>query len=101
MNLIIRDDEDRILYGHQLLRHIIATGKNNEVLVCNGIEAEIFIAYVWTKFPENRAVEALHRCGEVDEELLEAVSDSIELTIEDMEAMKEFQNRQEGDEWKT
>ena len=44
MNLVIRDDEGRVLYGHQHLRRIVATGKTMEVAFFEGVEAEVFIA---------------------------------------------------------
>jgi hypothetical protein len=92
MNLVIRDDEGRVLYGHQLLRRMVATGKTMEVAFFEGVEAEVFIAYVERKFPENRYVQSLVRSGMVDRDLLEAVSDSIELTTEDAHAMRAFQD---------
>ena len=59
MNLIIRSDQGDLLYGHQLLKRIIDTEPSNQIEVCEGIEPEVFFAYVGTKFPENRAVMAL------------------------------------------
>ncbi len=61
MDLIIKDDEGRILYGHQLITLIMASGNKSKVTLCDGIEAEAFIAYVATKFPENQDVQALQR----------------------------------------
>ena len=92
MNLVIRDNEGRLLYGHQVLKRIVATGKTIEAAYFEGIEADAFVAYVGTKFPENRYVQSLVRSGRVDRDLLEALSDSIELTIEDAHAMRAFQD---------
>jgi hypothetical protein len=92
MNLVIRDNEGRVLYGHQVLKRIVATGKTIEAAYFEGIEADVFVAYVGTKFQENRYVQSLVRSGIVDRDLLEAVSDSIELTIEDAHAMRAFQD---------
>ena len=44
MDLIIKDDEGRILYGHQLITLIMASGNKSKVTLCDGIEAEAFIA---------------------------------------------------------
>ena len=42
MDLIIKDDEGRILYGHQLITLIMASGNKSKVTLCDGIEAEAF-----------------------------------------------------------
>ena len=98
MNLIIRSNQGDLLYGHQLLKSIVDTGTSNEVEVCKGIEPEIFFAYVGTKFPENRAVMALLGSETLDRDLLEAVSDTIELTPEDADNMRELQDWPRGDD---
>lgn len=92
MNLIIRSDHGDLLYGHQLLKRIGDKGTGNEVEICEGIEPEIFFAYVGTKFPENRAVMALLGSETLESDLLEAVSDTIELTPQDVDNMRELQD---------
>jgi len=92
MNLIIRSDQGDLLYGHQLLKRTIGTGQSSEAEVCEGIEPEVFLAYVGTKFPENREVQALLGNETIESDLLEAVSDSIELTPEDADNMRELQD---------
>jgi hypothetical protein len=92
MALIIRSNQGDLLYGHQLLKRINDTGQSNEAGVCEGIEPEIFLAYVGTKFPENREVQALLGSETLESDLLEAVSGSIELTPEDAENMRELQD---------
>ena len=92
MNLIIRSNQGDLLYGHQFLKRMVDTGTRNEVDVCEGIEPEIFFAYVGTKFPENRAVMALLGSETLESDLLEAVSDTIELTPEDVDNMRELQD---------
>jgi len=92
MNLIIRSSQGDLLYGHQLLKRMADAGTRNEVEVCEGIEPEIFFAYVGTKFPENRAVMALLGSETLESDLLEAVSHTIELTPEDVDNMRELQD---------
>ena len=36
MDLIIKDDEGRILYGHQLITLIMASGNKSKVTLCDG-----------------------------------------------------------------
>jgi hypothetical protein len=98
MNLIIRSDQGDLLYGHQFLRRIIDTGPSDEIEVCEGIEPEVFFAYVGTKFPENRAVMTLLGNEAPDSDLLEAVSDSIKLTPQDVDNMRELQYWPRGDD---
>jgi hypothetical protein len=98
MNLIIRSNQGDLLYGHQLLKRIVDTETSNEVAVCEGIEPEIFFAYVGTKFPENRAVTALLGSETLESDLLEAVSDTIELTPQDVDNMRELQDWPRGDD---
>jgi hypothetical protein len=59
--------------------------------------AEVFFAYVGTKFPENRAVMALLGNETLENDLLEPVSDSIELTLQDVDNMRELQDWPRGD----
>jgi hypothetical protein len=92
MNLIIRSDQGDLLYGHQILKRIIDTEPSNQIEVCEGIEPEVFFAYVGTKFPENRAVMALLGSETLESDLFEAVSDSIELTLQDVDNMRELQD---------
>jgi hypothetical protein len=98
MNLIIRSNQGDLLYGHQLLKRIVDTETSNEVEVCEGIEPEIYFAYVGTKFPENRAVTALLGSETLKSDLLEAVSDTIELTSQDVDNMRELQDWPRGDD---
>jgi hypothetical protein len=93
MDLIIRDDEGHILYGHQTLRRIIQTGKGMDYSESEGITAECYLAYIHAKFPDLKEVRALRDSGMIDADLLEAVSDRIELTTEDVENMEKLNEK--------
>lgn len=100
MNLIILDDEGRPLYGQQLLEHIAKTNTPNLCHTVEGIWTETYVLYVAEKFPGVPEVRALvqnleeaeaQEGGEIDWHLLNAVDDSIELTIDDAEQMVALQ----------
>jgi hypothetical protein len=92
VNLIILDAETGgILYGHQLARRIISRGVSVEAQQAEGIEAEAYIAYVGHKFDYVKEVRALVESHAIDPELLEAVSDAIELNLDDVEAIRRLQ----------
>jgi hypothetical protein len=95
MNMIIIDEEDRILYGHQLLKRITSTDKSMEVELTRGISAECYIAYVHGRFPDSKEVKALWNGNEVNCDRLEAVSDSIELTPDDVKNMQALEAKTE------
>ena len=61
MKLIIRSDQGDLLYGHQLLRRIIDTESSYQIEVCEGIEPEVFFAYVGTKFPRKSSRDGTSR----------------------------------------
>jgi hypothetical protein len=75
MNLVIIDDEERILYGHQLLQRTIERAVPVEVSVVRGITAEVYIEYVQQRFGHIKEVKAMAASDQVDGELLEAVSE--------------------------
>jgi hypothetical protein len=92
VNLSIRSDQGDLLYSHQLLKRIIDTEPSNQIEVCEGIEPEVFFCLCWNEFPENRAVMALLGSETLESDLFEAVSDSIELTLQDVDNMRELQD---------
>jgi hypothetical protein len=93
MNLVIQDDEGKIIYGHQVLKRISQTGMTLEVNLVRGIVPECFITYVSRRFHDVKEVRDLVASNEVNDKLLEAVSDRIELGVGDVVAMFASQSR--------
>jgi hypothetical protein len=93
MNLVIQDDEGRTIYGHKVLKRIAKTGMTQEVNIVRGILPECFITYLYRRFPETREVRDLATCNEIDEKLLEAVSERIELGLADIVSMFRSQSQ--------
>jgi hypothetical protein len=92
-NLVIIDDEGRILYGHQLLKWVMERDSSVKALEVRGITAECYIAYVQQRFGHVREVKAMAASGLVDCDLLEAVSDKIDLSHDDVEVMLAMESR--------
>ena len=95
-NIIIRDDEGRLLYGHQFLRRVSATQKGTGAYIMHGLAAEAYIVYIADVYGYVKEVQELVRSGMIDSALLEKVSDAIDLSMDDIEALKELVRR--GDE---
>ena len=87
MNLVIQDDEGRMIYGHKVLKRIAKTGMTQEVNIVRGILPECFITYLYRRFPETKEVRDLAASNEINEKLLEAVSEQIELGLADIVSM--------------
>lgn len=96
MNLVIQDDEGQIIYGHQVLKRISRTGMTLEVNIVRGIAPECFITYVGKRFPDLKEVRDLLASNEFNDELLEAVSNQIELGVADVVSM--FRSQSQGQE---
>ena len=93
MNLVIQDDEGRTIYGHKVLKRIAKTGMTQEVNVVRGILPECFITYLYWRFPETKEVRDLAASNEINEKLLEAVSEQIELGLADIVSMFRSQSQ--------
>jgi hypothetical protein len=93
MNLVIQDDEGKIIYGHEVLKRISQTGMTLEVNIVRGIVTECFITYVSRRFPDVKEVKNLVVSNEVNDKLLKAVSARIELGVADVVAMFKLQSR--------
>ena len=91
MNLIILDDESRLLYGHQLVNYSLRTSNPLEAYAVRGVSAECYIVYVSKRFPDCKEVQELLDSRQVDTYLLEQVSDRIELTEEDGENIMQLE----------
>ena len=87
MNLVIQDDDGRTIYGHKVLKRIAKTGMTQEVNIVRGILPECFITYLYRRFPETKEVRDLAASNEINEKLLEAVSEQIELGLADIVSM--------------
>ncbi len=87
MNLVIIDNEGRLLYGHQLLKRVLERNIPVEALEVRRIIAEVYIVYVRERFGHIKEVKAMAASDQVDSELLEAVSDKIDLSHNDVEVM--------------
>jgi hypothetical protein len=96
MNLVIQDDEGQIIYGHEVLKRISHTGMTPEVSIVRGIVTECFITYVGKRFPDVKEVRDLLASNEFNGELLEAVSNRVELGVADIVAM--FRSQSQGRE---
>jgi hypothetical protein len=93
MHLIIQDDEGQIIYGHEVLKRISQTGMTLEVNIVRGIVPECFVTYVGKRFPDVKEVRDLVASNEFNRELLEAVSDRIELGVADVVSMFRSQSQ--------
>ena len=93
MNLVIQDDEGKIIYGHEVLKRISQTGMTPEVNIVRGISPESFITYVSKRFPEGKEVRDLVASNEINYKLLEAVSNRIELGVADVVSMFRLQSK--------
>jgi hypothetical protein len=96
MNLIIQDDEGRIIYGHEVLKRISQTGMTPEVNIVRGILTECFVTYVSRRFPDLKELRYLVASNAIDYKLLEAVSSRIELDIADVVSMFRSQSQIEA-----
>jgi hypothetical protein len=91
--LIIQDDEGRTIYGHKVLKRIAKTGMTQDVNIVRGILPECFITYLYTRFPETKGVRELAAGNKINEKLLEAVSEQIELGLADVVSMFRAQSQ--------
>ena len=66
MNLVMQDDEGKIIYGHEVLKRISQTGMTPEVNIVRGILPECFITYVSRRFPEVKEVRDLVASNEIN-----------------------------------
>ena len=99
MNLVIQHDEGKIIYGHEVLKRISQTGMTLEVNFVRGIVPECFITYVSRRFHDVKEVRDLVASNEVNDKLLEAVSNRIELgVVADVVAMFASQSRVQAQE---
>jgi len=98
-NLLIEDNNGALLYGHELQRRMIATGKQMPMLILRGVPPELYIGYVRSKWGHLKEVQAIPQAIAGRQEvtvkaaLLENISDAIELTMEDVEALRELARR--------
>ena len=97
MNLVIQDDEGQTIYGHKVLKRIAQTGMTQEVNIVRGIVPECFITYVSRRFPEVKEVRDLVGSNEINDKLLEAVSNRIELGLADIVSMFRSQSQMQAD----
>ena len=93
MNLVMQDDEGKIIYGHEVLKRLAQTGMTPEVKIVRGILPECFITYVSRRFPEVKEVRDLVASNEINYKLFEAVSDRIELGVADVVSMFRLQSK--------
>jgi len=93
MNLVIIDNEGRLLYGHQLLKRVLERNIPVEALEVRRIIAEVYIVYVRERFGHIKEVKAMAASDQVDSEMLEAVSDKIDLSHNDVEVMFAMQSQ--------
>jgi hypothetical protein len=91
--LIIQDDEGRTIYGHKVLKRIAKTGMTQDVNIVRGILPECFITYLYKRFPETKEVRELAASNKINEKLLEAVSEQIELGLADIISMFSAQSQ--------
>jgi hypothetical protein len=96
MNLVIQDDEGQTIYGHKVLKRMARTGMTLEVNIVRGIMPECFITYVSRRFPEVKEVRDLAGSNEINDKLLEAVSNRIELSLTDIVSMFSSQSQIAG-----
>jgi hypothetical protein len=92
MDIIIRGKVGVWLYGHQFNQRLMETGqKHLDVLTVDWLDPSAYVAWVGARFSQFAEVRALVAADKPSKELLEAVSDRIELTREDVEDLLQRQ----------
>ena len=86
--IIIFDREGQILYGFQALQRIVQTQRGQPALTVRGVSIEAYIAYVCTQYPCPETAALTQGRESVTSAQLEAVSDRIDLTLADVENLK-------------
>jgi hypothetical protein len=59
MEIIVRSDEGKVLYGHQLINIILESGFPEQFMVVEGITPEAYAAYLKVHFGDVKEVKAL------------------------------------------
>jgi hypothetical protein len=98
MNIILLDDNECCLYGHQLAQQVSKSGRPLETYIVRGLDLNNYVAFVHTMFPQFSEVQDLYASYETvsDQELrklLMAVSDRVELSMTDVKTMVRVQEK--------
>jgi hypothetical protein len=95
VELIIRSDEGYLLYGHQLMKLISQSKKlPKQLMIEEGITPQAYVAYLRIRFGDVKEVKDLVASKIIKSDLLEAISDRIELPED---AVKELRRLSEID----
>jgi hypothetical protein len=92
-NIALFDRQGKLIFGHNQLA-------NEKTKIFHGVDFKVFCGYLLTHFPNYRAVRALRLASLpsvtlecVTSEQLEAVSDSVPMTVGDVEYLLDFQKK--------
>jgi hypothetical protein len=92
MDILIRSKPGVVLYGHQFHQRFVETRqKHLGVLTVDQLDPSVYVAWVGARFSHFAEVRALVAADKPSKKLLEAVSDRIELTREDVEDLLQRQ----------
>ena len=85
-NVVILCDDDGILYGHDTLKQIARSNATRECRVIRGVPFECYIGFLLNRFRDHLCVQLLNRSKTVSSEMLERISDTVEIIPEDLVA---------------
>jgi hypothetical protein len=91
--LLIMDDYGGCLYGRNALERIAKTGRAERLYKVCGISAEAFIMYLAATFGEVTEVQEVFinmGQGQIDYDLLAAISEKVQLSLDDLEQIREL-----------
>jgi len=96
--IVVFDKEGYILYGFKLLKHIVDTNTPDKLKVIRGVSPEAFVAYLEHYWPNHWSVKAL-KDGDgyhkLNKELLQDISEEIELFESDVREIMVHQDKYE------
>jgi hypothetical protein len=88
-NVMILDEDRGLLYGHDVAERIKATGEGERVLKLKGVTINEYIAYLEVHFSDHLCVAALKEADGVSNDQLKRISETVELTRDDLIRLKE------------
>ena len=103
MNIIIMSDRDECLYGQRTLKRLVDQGATEPCKVVEGINLDLYAAYLLTHFANHKSVKALRSGTAHDLFSIRAISDQLNFTEADVQNLIRFQEchlNDEGEEWK-
>ena len=92
-NVIIICDDGGVLYGHDTLKRIVLSKRTRECHIARGVRIECYIGFLSTisRLQHHLCVQLLRDAKTVTAEMLERISDTVEITPEDLEEIRKVQ----------